>query len=79
MSNNNLDCVYVFVFVFVACAVGSGSYEFLNILKLLSNCADFECLQEVLCLVSVVIQKGMGNFLRKICWNLRVFFGSLVF
>jgi len=55
--HNDLDCSYYRV-LFV-CAVGNGSYEFLNILKLLSNCADFECLQEVLCSVSVAIQKGM--------------------
>jgi len=52
-------CSY-YRFVFVASAVGNGSYELLNILKLLSNCADFECLKEILCSVSVAIQKLMG-------------------
>jgi hypothetical protein len=60
-------CSY-YSFVFVTCTVGNGGYEFLNILKLTSNCADFECLQKVLCSVSVAIQRGMGDFLRNIFW-----------
>jgi len=60
-------CSY-YSFVFVACTVGNGGYELLNILKLPSNCADFECAQEVLCSVSVAIQKRMGDFMRNIFW-----------
>jgi hypothetical protein len=59
-----LMCSY-YRFVFEACAFDKGSYEFLNILKLLSKCANFECLQEILCSIFVTIQKGMGYFLGK--------------